>query len=145
MSRNIQTVTKWLPSDVKGSEIIFQECKNLKRSSTNLLQRISALLENLKKKYNTKIHHNCIQNELNIQELEDINLTMDVMVNNFSLVFQKLNFECDSQIIMEKIKIWKDLLWKIKLKICYFIQELINEIAYLFIYYGEILLTLTLR
>jgi hypothetical protein len=67
MSRNIQTVTKWLPSDVKGSEIIFQECKNLKRSSTNLLQRISALLENLKKKYNTKIHHNCIQNELNIQ------------------------------------------------------------------------------
>lgn len=70
---------------------------------------------------------------------------MDVMVNNFSLVFQKLNFECDSQIIMEKIKIWKDLLWKIKLKICYFIQELINEIAYLFIYYGEILLTLTLR
>lgn len=67
MSRNIQTVTKWLPLDVKGSDAIFEDCKNVKKTSTNLLFRICVLLENLKKRYNTKIHHNCMQNELNIQ------------------------------------------------------------------------------
>ncbi|XP_063932063.1 uncharacterized protein LOC135144042 isoform X2 [Zophobas morio] len=70
---------------------------------------------------------------------------MDVMVTNFNLVFQKLNFESTSTVITERIRLWKDSLWKTKLKICYFIQELINEIAYLFIYYGENLLILTLR
>ncbi|KAJ8937012.1 hypothetical protein NQ314_012094 [Rhamnusium bicolor] len=40
---------------------------------------------------------------------------------------------------------WKDLIWKVKLKLTYFAQEVINEIAYLFIYYGEHLLVLTLR
>mgnify|MGYP005984000675 FL=1 len=67
------------------------------------------------------------------------------MVTNFNLVFQKLNFESTSTVITERIRLWKDSLWKTKLKICYFIQELINEIAYLFIYYGENLLILTLR
>lgn len=33
----------------------------------------------------------------------------------------------------------------IKTKICYIIQELISEIAYLFIYYGEHVLELTLK
>ncbi|RZC41876.1 coiled-coil domain-containing protein 142, partial [Asbolus verrucosus] len=57
----------------------------------------------------------------------------------------KLGVENNSHVITSKVKMWKDLLWKIKVKICYFIHELINEIAYLFIYYGEILLILTLR
>ncbi|XP_015838972.1 uncharacterized protein LOC656787 [Tribolium castaneum] len=145
MSRTIQTVTKWLPLDVKGSEDIFEDCKNLKKTSTNLLLRICVLLENLKKRFGSKLHHSCMQNELNIQELENINSTMDVMVENYNQLFQKFSFESASSITMERVKLWKEILWKIKLKICYFIQELINEIAYLFIYYGEIFLTLTLR
>lgn len=70
---------------------------------------------------------------------------MDVLVNNFRSAFQKLSIESTCSVTTAKIKMWKDSLWKIKLKICYYIQELIGEIAFLFIYYGESLLTLTLK
>lgn len=33
----------------------------------------------------------------------------------------------------------------IKMKICYVVQEFITEVAYLFIYYGEHILELTLK
>lgn len=67
MSRTIQTVTKWLQPDTETLTNTYQNCRDLKKTATNLLLRINIVLENLKKKYNAKIHHNCLQNELNIQ------------------------------------------------------------------------------
>lgn len=95
MSRNIQTVTKWLPIDTKGSEI-FQECKNLRKTSLVLLIRIETVLECFKKKYSMKMHHSCMQNELNIQVI--FYKGSRIVINSFLGVRRReLDHGCDGQ------------------------------------------------
>lgn len=145
MSRNIQTVTKWLPVELLELEPVFRDCKELKRNSLSLFQRICEFLNNLKKTHNTKMHPNFMENELRTQGLDDINSSMEAIVLSFNTTFQKITQEKAPYVLQQKFILWKTALWKIKLKICYCTMELVNQIASLFIYYGENLLKTTLR
>lgn len=71
---------------------------------------------------------------------------MESIVRNFSEIFPKLtNINQIHEMIQKNLEMWKDILWITKLKLTYLCQEIINDIAYLFIYYGERLLIFTLR
>lgn len=162
MSRNIHTLVKWLPGDIKEHECVFSNCKDIEITCLNLLNRFGVLVNNLKNKKSSKFNHLLIyENEIQInvssnyyittskgsifQDLRDISSSLENVAQRFEGVFSKMNEGRFHSTILNKRQIWKDLLWKIKLKLIYFTQDIINEIAYLFIYYGETLLALTLR
>lgn len=66
-------------------------------------------------------------------------------MKRFGNAISKLVTEHITALSKVKVKFWRDALWKTKLKLIYFLQHLINEIAYLYIHYGENMLVLTLR
>ncbi|XP_018563255.1 uncharacterized protein LOC108904989 [Anoplophora glabripennis] len=145
MSRNIHTLVKWLPSEIKKHECVFNSCKDIEITCLNLINRFGVLVDNFKNKKSSKFNHLLIyENEIQINDLRDISSSLENVVQRFDSVFSKMNEGHIHATILSKRQIWKDLLWKIKLKLIYFTQEIINEIAYLFIYYGENLLVLTL-
>ncbi|KAJ8975862.1 hypothetical protein NQ317_015900 [Molorchus minor] len=119
MSKDILTLAKWLPCDIAEYDSLFMNCKELNTTCLNLIHRLS--------------------------DLEDIALTIEALVECFNTTFSKLNANKLHETLEIKLKMCKKQLWLVKLKLTYFTQELINEIAYLFIYYGENLLLLTLR
>ncbi|KAJ8954734.1 hypothetical protein NQ318_011429 [Aromia moschata] len=146
MSRNLQTLVKWLPCDFGQYENVFVECKELETTCLNLIHRLSELTNNLKNKKCSKFNHPLInENETQITHVEDVSLTIESVVEHFNLMFSKLEGEKLHTALVNKMKMWRNQLWLVKLKLTYFSQEIINEIAYLFIYYGEKLLLLTLR
>lgn len=77
--------------------------------------------------------------------MDDISLTIKSVATDFNALFQNLHCDDHCTLIVDKVDMWKTLLWQIKLKIVFTIQALISEIAYLFIYYGENYLSLTLK
>lgn len=68
----------------------------------------------------------------------------EILTNGLNVAFQKLHMD-KHDIAYAKAKFWKDILWKIKLRFSYFLQELILEITCLFIYYGEKITVITLK
>ncbi|CAH0555396.1 unnamed protein product [Brassicogethes aeneus] len=68
---------------------------------------------------------------------------MGFTVKQFNNILPKLTV--DMPIVSNKMKLWMDMLTKVKLKITFFIQELLLEIASFYIYYGENVLVLTLK
>lgn len=59
-------------------------------------------------------------------------------------VFQKLN-ATQSGLMQAKLQMWKELLWKMKLKLIYYLREIVNKITHLFVYMEEKILELALR
>lgn len=57
MSRNISSLTKWLPSEILEYENFFGCCRELEITSLNLIKRFNILLNNLKQKQYSKFNH----------------------------------------------------------------------------------------
>lgn len=70
---------------------------------------------------------------------------MDKIRDGFNRAFGRLNMEKPHQLTESKAQFWKTLLWRVKLKLCYLLQQCIWDFISLFIYYGEQMLALTLR
>lgn len=66
------------------------------------------------------------------------------LIQGFNGAFARLNINRPS-LIQVKVQLWKKMLWKIKLKLCYFLQQLITETAFLYVHYGERMLIMTFR
>ncbi|KAJ8918817.1 hypothetical protein NQ315_011103 [Exocentrus adspersus] len=145
MSRNIHTLIKWLPTEINENKDVFNKCKDIEITCLNLINRFGVLVDNLKNKKSSKFNHLLLyENEIQINDLRDISLSLENIAQSFDGIFAKLNEERCHSTVLSKKNVWKDSLWRIMLKLIYFIQEIINEIAFLFIYCGENLLTLTL-
>ncbi|XP_044754624.1 uncharacterized protein LOC123313706 [Coccinella septempunctata] len=144
MSRHVVTLTKWIPLDICDKNELFIGCKELKRDASNLLYRISNFSQNIQSKSHSKMLQHLIEHDLDFQELEDICDTMDVIQGKYSNIFPQLNRGRDS-FIEEKMHIWKDILWKLKLKICYNIQQVVVDTGHLFVYFGNKILELVMR
>ncbi|XP_074026255.1 uncharacterized protein isoform X2 [Leptinotarsa decemlineata] len=138
MSRSIQIIGKWLPIEIVDNADAFKTCSDLEVTCLNTLYRFEILLTTLKNQSTLKYYsHITTDNEVQITDLENIITSIETISEDFKTTFLLKKGQLN--------KMWQDLIWKVKLKLSYFIQELINEIAFLFIYYGERLLVLTLR
>ncbi|KAK4875057.1 hypothetical protein RN001_011479 [Aquatica leii] len=144
MSRNIITITKWVPLENEENKILFQECNETKMLAINLLNLLGQFFNEFRFRNGWKSYHTTSENELILEKLEIISEMAESLRQNLYRVFDKLNI---SRPIITKIKVklWKDILWKTKLKISYFLQQLIHEIAFLFVHYGEKMLVLTFK
>lgn len=69
---------------------------------------------------------------------------LESILENYKSIIPKITKEVHI-VLTKKMKMWQKILWEVKLKICYCLQELINNITPMFIQYGENLLFVTLR
>lgn len=65
MSKNILTLSKWIPSEIKNYDNLFQNCIDLEKNAMNLIQRVIILLKQLRNC--TKYFYSPIENEQQIQ------------------------------------------------------------------------------
>ncbi|XP_045473428.1 uncharacterized protein LOC123679911 [Harmonia axyridis] len=144
MSRHVVTLAKWLPLNICTKNELFEGCEELENDASNLLHRISNLSQNIQFKSHSKMMQHLIEHDLDFQELEDICDKMDVIMNKYNDIIPQLNGNQES-FIQEKMHIWKNILWKLKLKICYNIQQVIIETGHLFVYFGNKILELVMR
>lgn len=69
---------------------------------------------------------------------------LENILKNYNEIFPKFEMNVHS-LLSNKMKLWQNILWDVKLKLCYCVQDLINNISPLFIQYGEPFLVSTLR
>ncbi|KAF5296665.1 hypothetical protein FQR65_LT10205 [Abscondita terminalis] len=144
MSRNIITITKWVPLQNEENNNIFKKCADTQELAQNLLELLGKFLNEFYLRNGWKFYHTISDNELIFVKLENIWEVVDNLRQNFYNVFEKLNVYRPT-ITQMKVKLWKDILWKMKLKISYFLQQVIIEVASMFVQYGERFLVLTFK
>ncbi|KAF5288634.1 hypothetical protein FQA39_LY15329 [Lamprigera yunnana] len=144
MSRNIITITKWVPLENEENQLVFQECGRLRVLTRNLLELLGKFLKDFQFKNRRKSYHSMSEKESIIENLEVILEMAESLKLKYYEIFEKLNIFRPT-ITKVKVKLWKDILWKMKLMISYLLRQLINEIVFLFVHYGEKLLCLTFR
>ncbi|XP_028129058.2 uncharacterized protein LOC114325248 [Diabrotica virgifera virgifera] len=145
MTWNAHIIQKWLPPEILNYEELFASCRNLENTCGSLTSRLEVLLNNLKSKHSSKFNPLLHDNDLQLTDVEDITLTLESIEVSYKNILPKLAANQVHCIIANKLQMWKDMLWKAELQLIYFVQEIINEITHLFIYYGESLLVQTLR
>ncbi|CAG9834105.1 unnamed protein product [Diabrotica balteata] len=145
MTWNAHIIQKWLPPEILNYEELFTSCRNLESTCGSLTSRLEVLLNNLKSKHSSKFNPLLHDNDLQLTDVEDLTLTLESIEMSYKNILPKLATNQVHCIIAKKFQMWKDMLWKAELQLIYFVQEIINEITHLFIYYGESLLVQTLR
>ncbi|KAG5887439.1 hypothetical protein JTB14_003291 [Gonioctena quinquepunctata] len=71
MSRNIQIIAKWLPSEILEKNYLYTSCSSLEGTCINLLHRFEGLLNNLKDRPGSKFNPLVSENEMQITDIED--------------------------------------------------------------------------
>lgn len=79
-----------------------------------------------------------------LQKLGCLCESTERVIGTFNKTLDKLTDET-GQIMQAKMKMWKEILWNMKVELAYYLREVVNEIAHRFIYSKENLLVLTLR
>nr|XP_022918204.1 uncharacterized protein LOC111427337 [Onthophagus taurus] len=144
MSRSVMTITKWVPLELEEHKTIFNECKALRKSSICFDQKICSFLNGFKSRNFSRVFlEGC--DEVLIQNLEMIVEEGVLIKDDFFKVFGKLTMEKPSNLSHFKMIYWKDVLWTYKMRICYLLLHCIIGFIHLFIYFGEQILTLTLK
>ncbi|KAK9744983.1 hypothetical protein QE152_g7278 [Popillia japonica] len=144
MSRNVMTITKWVPLEIEDNKSLYVECKQLKRSTKELNERIAIILYEYKFKNISKLYHtDC--DESFVQNLQSIVEETDKIKDCYNKALGRLTMEKPHQLTESKAQFWKTMLWRTKLKFCYMLQQCVYDFVSLFIYYGEQILALTLR
>lgn len=69
---------------------------------------------------------------------------LENILKNYNAIFKKFKTNVHS-LLANKMKMWQKILWDVKVKLCYCVQDLINNISPLFIQYGEQFLVMTLK
>ncbi|CAG9865368.1 unnamed protein product [Phyllotreta striolata] len=144
---NSQIIQKWLPADVSQRKELFDDCKLLNSTCESLADRLEALSNQLRSKPGSKFNPLIHENDLQLTDIEDVTVTLESIAKTYANLMLELS-EASSgarTLHKEKLKMWKTVLRKAESKLIYFVQEIIGEITHLFIYYGEFLLTRTLR
>ncbi|CAH1121357.1 unnamed protein product [Ceutorhynchus assimilis] len=77
--------------------------------------------------------------------MDQISMELDTMERKFTKCFCIIQVSKGHILLLKKFKLFKQLLRKTKLQLCYILQEFICEIAYLFVLYGNDMLTVTLK
>ncbi|KAK5644415.1 hypothetical protein RI129_005715 [Pyrocoelia pectoralis] len=144
MSRNIVTITKWVPLQAEENTNVFLKCNHLKSAARDLLKLLGKFLSEFQQNNGWKSYQTLSDNESTIEKLEEISDTTHGLMQHFSNAFRDLS-QNRQAITMIKVKMWQKILWEIKLKLSYFLQQLISEIAFLYVHYGERMLVLTFR
>lgn len=66
MSSNLYILAKWLPVEIANYNGLFDSCRKLEITSTELLLRLSGLLDSLKNKHCSKFNPLINDNELQL-------------------------------------------------------------------------------
>lgn len=64
MSRNIMTITKWVPLQNEENKNLFLECNQLKTSAIELIELLGKFLNEFQLKNGWKSYHAISENEL---------------------------------------------------------------------------------
>ncbi|XP_050302456.1 uncharacterized protein LOC126740468 [Anthonomus grandis grandis] len=80
-----------------------------------------------------------------IQEIKDIVNNLEDIVKKFEICFQDMKSIKKHVLLMEKLKVFKNMLRKLILQVCYMLQGFITNMAYLYMTQGEENLILILR
>ncbi|XP_056647608.1 uncharacterized protein LOC130452384 [Diorhabda sublineata] len=144
MSWNVQIIQKWLPVEIFSYQDLYDCCRKLVNDCDSLTTKLEVLLNHLNNKSCQKFNSHLHNNDSELAIIEEITLTLESIEKSYSKIFPQL--VSDKHILVaKKFQMWREILWKAELKLVYFIGEVINEIAHLFIYHGETLLVQTLR
>ncbi|XP_076266102.1 uncharacterized protein LOC143199868 isoform X2 [Rhynchophorus ferrugineus] len=140
MSSNLHSLAKWLPTTLSDHEDVFLSCRMLKKECLVLIKHIG--------KISVTVSHTERNNDtdLPVEDMGSICSSMEDIVDKFDNCFESLKSSNTASSCMYKmVKMFKRTLWKTKLQLCYILQEFINDIACLFIFYGDYLMRITLR
>lgn len=67
MSKNICTLTKWLPVEILEHQEFFDGCKEMENTGLNLITRINVLCNKIKNNKGIKFNHPLVsENEMSV-------------------------------------------------------------------------------
>ncbi|XP_018334687.1 uncharacterized protein LOC108743606 isoform X2 [Agrilus planipennis] len=142
MSRNIMTITKWLPLESEEHMNLFSGCRQLEHSAIKLFENIEKFVWNIETCTNDP--EAIITGEYILKELETLANEVESTVDSFKKVFNKLNIT-GPPIASFKSSYWQNTLQKAKIKLLYSIRKLVQKLLSLFVNYGQNFLILILR
>ncbi|XP_030764168.1 uncharacterized protein LOC115888556 [Sitophilus oryzae] len=147
MSGNLQSLAKWLPAVVADYDDTFTSCRVLKNDCLVLIREVSEVSLGTLNVHRSDVANlgNVSEDLLPVEEMEKISAKLENLTEKFEKCFKLLKPGNVTSCIYMKLKMYRNLLWKVKLQLCYILQEFICDIASLFVYHGDFLMKLTLR
>ncbi|KAL1497299.1 hypothetical protein ABEB36_008287 [Hypothenemus hampei] len=144
MSSIFLTLVKWLPPSIVEYDVSFQKCIQLKSECFNLIRQLEQVAHSVRLVQHSKVTslNDC---KLPLKDMKKIDEALIKAVNQFSRCFQDILVSNAHPLLGNKFKIYKELLQKTKLQLCYILQSFICEISCLFLYHGDEILTLSLK
>ncbi|XP_017785810.1 PREDICTED: uncharacterized protein LOC108568968 [Nicrophorus vespilloides] len=136
------TIVKWLAVENDEQCGIFERCKELKQSSSDICLRIGQLVGELSKSNLMKVRQSTADSEDLINKLNEILSNLDEKPKAYEKCLEDLNLNFPLKL---KADMWKQLLGNLVLKICYLLQQMLSDVLHLYIYYGDKILIITFK
>ncbi|XP_066260472.1 coiled-coil domain-containing protein 142 [Euwallacea similis] len=145
MSGNLLALAKWFPSSIAEHEDAFSKCRALRVTCFTLISNILKVAGTIEMAKSANSDGSVINDSVMLEDLEKICLALEQVLVSFTLNFQEILLSKSHPLLLKKFNVFKELLRKVKLQLCYILQSFICDISCHFLLFGDAFLTFTLR